>query len=73
MNSENQNTERNRPGVVLGLRAAALAGLIVVAGVPLAGPTAIAGEPITGVVTELDLAGHHGSTCCPNPVPRIHA
>jgi hypothetical protein len=66
MNSENHNTERNRPGVVLGLRAAALAGLIVVAGVPLAGPAGAVGEPISGVVTELDLAGHHGSTCCPS-------
>lgn len=73
MNSEIHNTGRNRPGVVLGLRAAALAGLIVVAGVPVVNPVEIVSKQNEGVVTELDLAGHHGSTCCPKIVPGIRA
>jgi hypothetical protein len=69
MNIDFHDTERSRPGVVLGLRAAALAGLIVVAGMPVSDPAGIVTERNDGVVIELDLAGHHGSTCCPKIVP----
>jgi len=65
------NTRRNRPAAVFGLRAAALAGLIVVAGMPVAEPISALTERDNGVVTELVFAGRYeGSTCCPSPVAR---
>lgn len=71
MNTDFHNTVRSRPGAVLGLRAAALVGVIVVAGMPVSDPIDIVTERNDGVVIELDLAGHHGSTCCPKIVPGI--
>lgn len=60
------NTEGGRPATAFGRRVAALAGLLIVAGLPVAGPIDAVEQRNEGVISELvDFAGHHSSTCCP--------
>lgn len=68
MSADMPNTEGGRPAAAFGLRVAALAGLLIVAGLPIAGPVDAVEQRNEGVVSELvDFAGHHSSTCCPVP------